>query len=159
MLFFTNFQALISSVEWLDFYNDTEGTLMSFISRSLLLLCNLSFMYAVQCLSRCIPEEIPVRYYMLGLVAVYYICVALVLLLMFFWSLCFDSHVTLDKLHKSNKLHEINDINTPSLSLQKSNHSTPGKRAQKFVKNSILYIVISRMKAFGIPQRILNIAK
>jgi len=33
------------SVEWLDFYNDSEGVLTSFISRSLLLLCNLSFMY------------------------------------------------------------------------------------------------------------------
>jgi len=45
-IFLTNVYALISSVEWLDFYNDSEGLLMSFISQSLLLLCNLSFMYA-----------------------------------------------------------------------------------------------------------------
>jgi len=35
----------MSSVEWLDFCNDSEGVLMSFISRSLLFLCKLSFMY------------------------------------------------------------------------------------------------------------------
>ena len=34
-----------------------------------------------------------------------------------------------DKLHKSNKLREINDINTPSLSIQKSNHSALEIRA------------------------------
>ena len=45
-MFLTNFYALISSVEWLDFYNDSEGVLMTFISRGLLLLCNLSFVYA-----------------------------------------------------------------------------------------------------------------
>jgi len=33
------------------------------------------------------------------------------------------------KLHKSNKLCEINDINTPSLPLYKSNHSILGIRA------------------------------
>ena len=45
-MFLTNFSALISSAEWSDFYNDSEGVLMSFIARSLLLLCNLPFMYA-----------------------------------------------------------------------------------------------------------------
>ena len=45
-MFLTNFHALISSVEWLDFVTDSEGLSMPFISRSLLLLCNLSFMYA-----------------------------------------------------------------------------------------------------------------
>ena len=44
-MFLTNFYALFSSVEWLDSYTDSEGLSMSFISRSLLLLCNLSFMY------------------------------------------------------------------------------------------------------------------
>ena len=34
-----------------------------------------------------------------------------------------------DKLHKSNKPREINDVNTPSLSLQKCNHSTLEIRA------------------------------
>jgi len=46
-------------------------------------------------LSHCISEEIPDRCYMLRLVAVYFIHIALVLLLMFIWLLCFDSHVTL----------------------------------------------------------------
>ena len=41
-MFLTNFYALISSVEWLDFYTDSEGLSMSFISRSLLFLCNTS---------------------------------------------------------------------------------------------------------------------
>jgi len=45
-MFLTNFSALISSVEWLDFNNDSEGVLMSFISRGLLLLFNLLFVYA-----------------------------------------------------------------------------------------------------------------
>ena len=45
-MFLSNFYALISSVEWLDFYTDSEGLSMSLISRSLLLLWNLSFMYA-----------------------------------------------------------------------------------------------------------------
>ena len=46
------------------------------------------------------------------------------------WSLVYNvtkttqsAHMN-DKLHKSNKLREINDINTPSLSLKKADHST-----------------------------------
>jgi len=50
---------------------------------------------AMLSLSHCISEEIPVRCYMLRFVAVYFIHVALILLLMFIWLLCFDSHVIL----------------------------------------------------------------
>ena len=44
VMFLTNLYALISSAEWSDFLTDSEGLSMSFISRSLLFLCNLSFM-------------------------------------------------------------------------------------------------------------------
>ena len=40
-----------------------------------------------------------------------------------------QSACTNNKLHNSNKLSEINDIDTPSLSVQKSNHSTLEIRA------------------------------
>ena len=46
VVFLTNFYALISRVEWLVFYNDSERVWMPFISQSLMFLCNLSFMYA-----------------------------------------------------------------------------------------------------------------
>ena len=55
-----------------DFYNESEGVVMSFISRSLLLLWNLSFIYAdcAVCVISCKYRygsrlgEIPVRCYM-----------------------------------------------------------------------------------------------
>jgi len=53
-----------------------------------------SCMLTVWSLSRCISEEIPVRCSMLGLVAVYYIRVALVLHLMSFWLLCWFPRYT-----------------------------------------------------------------
>ena len=68
VMFLTNLYALISSAEWSDFLTDSEGLSMSFISRSLLFLCNLSFMCAdcavcvtlynrtVQSVSLCITE-------------------------------------------------------------------------------------------------------
>ena len=78
----------MSSVEWLDFCNDSEGVLMSFISRSLLFLCKLSFMYVDYVVFITLyTRRDPVCFYMLGLVAVYYTQVELVLFLYFFVSL------------------------------------------------------------------------
>jgi len=83
-----------------DFYNDDEGVLMSFISRSLLLLCNLLFMFAdcaVFVTLYAWRDSCSLLYATVGCCLLYPSCTDCISV--FYSYFAFDSHVSLICIH------------------------------------------------------------